>query len=64
MVAAQAFHQRTPLLELAERGRMEPHVLRLRIDFFPEYADGFALATPHLTNFFVEKARNGNAELV
>jgi hypothetical protein len=49
------------LLELSERGGMEPGVTRVGVNPLPQYLHGLALATPHLAHFLIEDAGYGDA---
>ena len=64
MLFAQTLHQRTPLLKLAQRSSMEPHVLRVRVHLLPQNTEGFPLAAPHLPDLLIEKAVDGYTQEV
>ena len=64
MFALHLLHQRTALLELAQRGSMEPYVAGLGIYLLAKHTDGLALAVPHLTDLLVEKAVDDDTKLV
>ena len=59
MLTFDLLHQRTALLELTQRGSMEPYVAGLGIYLLAEHTDGIAFATPHLLDLLVEKAVDG-----
>ena len=62
VIATQLFHQRATLFKLSQRGSMEPYILRIRIDFLPQDAEGLALTTPHLTHLLIEAAVDGHSQ--
>ena len=61
MLTAQALHEWPTLLELAERRRMEPHILCVGVYFLFQHTNGLALTTPHLAHLLAEKACHGHA---
>ncbi len=61
MLLADALHQRSALLKLAERRRMKPYIPGIRIHLLLQYLESLTLATPHLAHLLIEKAGNGNA---
>ncbi len=62
MLLADAFHQGSALLELAQRSRMKPHVLGMRVHLLLQYLESLTLASPHLAHLLIEKACYGDAE--
>ena len=61
MLGTYALDEGPALLELSERGGMEPYILCRRIHIGLQRFYRLTLTTPHLTHFLVENAGNGNA---
>ena len=64
MQLTKAFHNRTSLFKLAQRGSMKPQVSCIRVYLLSEQAECIALATPHLPDFAVKKTGDDNAQHV
>ena len=58
MFTLQLFHERTPLFKLTQRCSMKPYILRVRIHFLLDDANGPTFSTPHIPHLFTEKRGN------
>ena len=64
MSAAQILDEGPSLLELAQRGGMEPHILCLGINLLAQFPDGSALSLPHLAHLLAEQRAHGHTEQI
>jgi len=64
MFPTNALHERTPLLELAKRGRMKPYVPCAGFHLLVQDTESVVLATPHLPHFFAEQGGHPHPERV
>ena len=55
MVTTQLFHQWASLFKLSERCSMKPYITSIRVNLLTQYANGIALALPHLLHLLIEK---------
>ena len=62
MSAAHFFNKRSALLEFAERSSMKPNILSALFNVVAQHVEGFAFASPHLSNLRTEDASDGNAQ--
>ena len=64
MLLAQLLHQGPSLLELSQRGCMEPDVLGTGIHFLAQDLECLALASPHFPHLLVEAAIDSNSKKI
>ena len=64
MDLAQTLHERTPLLELSQRGGVKPDVFGLGVKMFAQHAERGMLATPHLPHLLIEQRVDEDSESI